>query len=238
LDLAVTWDLLGFLTPPSNGNETAGNSSIELGPVVEYHNNNTLAKPQDSLLTGAVFSESYGDPSAANPFLSVITGKAEYKEDRIAKSNGALATFDYSPIYGKKLGPREFEIAVQPTIGADFESSDKVGTTTDTGSTFRFKGSIQAVIYPFSASLKQRLQISSTFTFWKGFGKTGGFDRINGSQHEFEESLSYFFGPAAPGDATGQSYPIGISLDYLNGENPETSLMQNTALQLGLKIKL
>lgn len=206
----------------------------KLYPSIEFHKQTLTTKRQDTRLAGLTAA---WIPLDINPradgWTPVIGLDGKFKDDRVADAEGALLKASATAVAPELLmgmagGPPCLEFLWQPGVAAVFQSSNDANGAGDSGTVERLAGSMEVGLYPFGEELRKNLELRSSITYWRDLSQHGGFDGSKEDRRVFKAGMTYYF------DADQH---FGVSLDYVNGEDPELSLPDQEYLQLALKVK-
>lgn len=209
-------------------------TTLMVGPTAEYHRQTLTSKKQDNLQLGATAYYILGDQTEGLSSHHQLT--VTYKDDRYTTGESVLAKITTSFLnpkldlgFGTMVSIGSLRIVWQPAFGLQREEAENVRKTGLGGSTTRGYAHLDLALYPFGKQLRNRLEIASRQTLWRGFSRSAAFASLyDRDQSLFTVSATLFFDPARH---------FGLGIDYQNGENPEQGLQNQETTTLGLKVK-
>lgn len=213
------------------GGLVGDNNTWELGPTVEYHKQTLATKPQDNLQAGLNSILVVGDVTEGMGHY--FQGVAKFKRDTKNTGNGFLGQLDYTPLdkhlwLGQARGWPELKFLWQPTIGLQYESSDDVAKTKNSGDAFRGKANAEIGIYPLATTLQKRLELVGRFTYWYRFADSGEYRNLPTDNRLWNASLNFYF---------DEDSHFGVGVDYVNGSDPERGLAKQELITASFKMK-
>lgn len=210
-----------------------------IGPSIEYHKNTLSTASKDSLLAGAnfIYSEgvSFDHEGKMDPWMDYIYGSLLYKDDHIHAKDSFFSDLNYAPLslrlfigLRKPLIPDLLEFAWQPSVGIQFERSEDVDRTGNSGDALRGRASVDAAFYPFSSALDNRLELIGTFTYWNRMSDSGAYAERSKNLSAFKATANWYL---------DEKDHFAIGLDYVEGDNPQEAFFDDETWKLSLKIQ-
>lgn len=207
--------------------------NLVLGPAVEYHRNSEDGAEVDNLTLGIsgsyTFREGYPD---TRDWFVVQQLTVAYREDKVTDSDGlrvkAGTLYLKRPWFAPPATKREGrQLTFLPSAGFVYDDQSDVGGSS--GSRWLAYGKAQSRFYLWPSRFVSRFYLEGNATYWRTFSQSGGFDAFDRDARLYKFGLNYFADP---------DEQLGLSLEYQNGENPETGQLDSEFITFLVKLKL
>lgn len=219
---------------------------FEWGGSAEYHRQTATSKEQNSLLVGLKSSLLLGDITEAPHWGAFLDGKLQYKQDLEKNSKGMQILLDLVPVkplgvvrFGqvmdlwspsKERGKEWLQLLLQPVVGFGYDGVYDAPTGKSSGDIGRFYSNIEAVLYPAGGFglLDKRIELFVQYSNWVLLGASNDLGSSGDTKDLFKTGARYYF---------DSNRNFGVSLSYLDGQNPREAKPKQEFWQAALELK-
>lgn len=238
---------LTLLMPRDGKNTTAvgigaqynfATANIEWGPTLEYAKNTAADKPQDSLKAGLAADWTPGD-LAAQPFIPLLRGKANFARDGVKDSRGVQVSTSFTPLSrGHGRDPHfwyipntesafpGFLFLYSPSVGFEYDDVTTAPTGKPKGAVTRWFWRMGTVL---TATGRFRNLVEVTADYADRRDLSGG--SADGVHDFFQGGVNIFFVRIKN---EKQDRAAGIGFAYVNGEDPTKGFQSQAFTRVSL----
>ena len=222
---------------------------VDLGPYVEYRRHTNIKKPQNVFMLGLAMDwktrEEVANDEKAKPWGAVVVLSFNYKNDFIRHTKSVQTNVLFTPVAQGRGGilqklflpnvPTNFgtfmEFSYSPYIGIEHEGVLSAQAENLEGSVFRAVTKVRAELLPLPDQLSRKLELNVEYSYVYDLKNDADPNRLTTGHRMVKADMNAWL------VRTPNGRMAGVSLAYVNGENPSIGFSNQRLVQMTFAAK-